>query len=227
MLGVAEALIQGKKLSKPPRNAHLAIGLAEFLVRIKNVGWVAQRNHRYYRDRVPSYEKFLDAAAESWIETKRRFEEETRCLGFVPIDPEMKASALNKMSLALLSAHGSAFLLGPGAFERSNPDAPGAVLSYVKIPLREHEGLLENTDQERGAFLVSKPGIGKLVEKREFILPLEETDRKVLFLPLLHLLLSQCVERPNEKEFFRSLQLQSQALPEYSKKFTKRQGLPL
>lgn len=132
----------------------------------KDVEWVATRNHRHYERQFPSYREFLDAVAESWIETKRRFEEETRRLGFVPIDPAMKASALNKRAIALLSAHGSAFLVGPGAFEKSDPDAPGAALSYVKIPLREHEGLLEDTDQTRGIFFERKPGIGKLVEKK-------------------------------------------------------------
>ncbi|MEK7146029.1 MAG: hypothetical protein AAB448_04325 [Patescibacteria group bacterium] len=137
----------------------------------KDVEWVAKKNHRYYADRFPSYEEFLDAVAESWIETKRRFEEETRSQGFVPIQPEEKASVLNGQALAFLSAHGSVFLFGPGAFEKKLPGAPGAALSYVKIPLRDNEDLLENTDQRQGVFLESKPGVGKLLEKKGIYSP--------------------------------------------------------
>lgn len=118
----------------------------------------------------------MDAVAESWIEKKRVFEEETRRQGFVPIESGTKAGDLNKEVLAYLTAHGSLFLFGPHAFEKNIAGSPGAAVSYVKIPFRQFQGLLEDTDQPSGAFIMEMPSVGKHLPMRGIVSPSRDSS---------------------------------------------------
>ncbi|MEK7146028.1 MAG: hypothetical protein AAB802_02485 [Patescibacteria group bacterium] len=138
------------------------------------VSSIAQENHRYFKEKFPTVEEFQDAVAESWIEKRKGFEEETRHQGFVPIESGTKASELNECTLAYLTESGSFVVLGPGSFEGKIVGAPGAAFSYVKIPFRKDPEAPKDMAQESGVFVGKTPRLGDRIYVRGLIKRYEE-----------------------------------------------------
>ncbi len=149
----------------------------EFQSRVRNI---ASDNHAYFREKFPTLPEFEDAVAESWTEKRKGFEEEARRLGFSPVEPGTKPSDLNKSTLAYLTGSGSFVVLGPGSFEKNDPNAPGAAFSYVKIPFRKSPDTPEDMVQPSGVFVLATPTRGERI-KIKGLAPRYEGDSDTLF----------------------------------------------